>query len=531
MEGHFYSQLFSFPKQVLASSREALYRMESYFFVYYIDHFSDIPAGDTWQSAYGYAQEVAKILFALARRAQSNVVLVGQEGVGSLGIAREVARQIKRHPELKGHKIVFVNMEELLGSVSSGIEQLHIIAKIVSQAERLKNVVIVVSGMQGVFAGKYSLSSEDVLHPFLASSVRTLTILSDEEYHAHIASHKGLSHLVEPVHIVGLGVERTRGFLRKMFGSKVPHGVLEEVLQRTEGVLSHIPYPKRAVDIIEELIANNTVSKEHVAHTISRKVGFDIRRLQDAHTVNLEEVIGRHIVNQEQAIREIVHAMTRARIRSKDIKRPLASMVFTGPKGVGKRETAKAIAQAYFGSSERLVLLDVEHIDEGLPRVITDHSFCVLLLEGVETASKDAQESLRAVLRDGYIADRFGRKYFTTHTIIIVTTKNHIVSEDLVHSFDGVATFVQLNPEHVKEVARRMLARFNGRLQMEHNVSLDVTPELIEYVVQKGFSEESGVHSMAEVVRSTVEETMTQLMRKGSIVPGKRITIDPGQLK
>lgn len=529
MEGHFYSRVVSLPKQLLASSREALYRMESYFFVYYIDHFSDIPAGDAWQSAYGYAQEVAKILYALARRAQSNVLLIGQEGVGSLGIAKEVARQIKRHPELKGHKIVFVNMEDLLGSVSSGIEQLHLIAKIVSQAERLKNVVIVISGMGGVFAGKYSLSSEDVLHPFLASSVRTLTILSDEEYHSHVASHKGISHLVEPVHILGLGVERTRGFLRKIFGSKIPHEVLEEVIQRTEGVLHHIPYPKRAIDIIEELIASKTITKEHVAHAISKKVGFDIRRLEDAHALNLEGVLARHLVNQKEAIREISHAMTRARHTRMNTKRPLASLLFTGPKGVGKREAAKAIAQTYFGSPERLVVLDVEHIVEGLPEVITDHSFCVVLLEGIENASSDAKESLRAVLRDGYIDDRFGRKYFTTHTIMIVTTNASVGSQEFIRSFDGVAQFMPLKPEYVREVARRMLARFNGRLQMEHNVSLDVSPELVEYIAQKGFSEEHGVHSMSQVIRNTVEDAVNQLMRKGSIVPGQAISIDPRQ--
>jgi ATP-dependent Clp protease ATP-binding subunit ClpC len=112
-----------------------------------------------------------------------------------------------------------------------------------------------------------------------------------------------------------------------------------------------------------------------------------------------------------------------------------------------------------------------------------------------------------------------------------VTTKDQIASEELLNSFDGIAPFVPLESEHVREVARRMLARFNGRLQMEHNVSLDVTPELIDYIAQKGFSEEFGVHSMAEVIRSTVEDTVTQLMRKGSLVPGQSIGIDPRQFQ
>lgn len=526
MEGHFH--LFSFPKQLAASSRGALRQLESYFFVYYIDHFSDVPTGDVWQSAFGYAKEVSKILFTLARRAQSNVVLVGQEGVASLGVAKEVARQISTHPELKGSRVIFVNIEDLFLNVSSGMERLHAIAKVVSEAERIGNVIVVISGMSGVLAGKYSLTAEDVLHPFFASpSVRTVTILSDEEYHAHIAPSKELGHLVELVQIAALSAEHTRELLHTIFGSKVPHEVLDEVVRRTEGIFSHIPYPKRAVDIVQELIANNTLSKEHVSHHISKKVGFDIRRLEDAHSLHLEDAIRRHVINQKQALQEISHAMMRARGKSQDKKHPLASLLFVGPRGVGKGETAKAIAQTYFGSTKRVVKLHVEDIVEGLPRVITEHPFSVVVVEGLEEASHDAKESLRFVLSEGYITDRFGRKYFATHLIIIATTHGELHSEELTNSFDGVATFVPLTLKHVQEIARRMLARFNGRLQMEHNVSLEVTPGLIEYLAKKGYSQEFGAHAMKEVMQSTVEHDAMQAISRGRVVPGGKICINP----
>ncbi len=523
MEGHLYSHIFSFPKRIAGR-----------FFMLYVDHFSHIPQGDPWDSAFGYAKEVSSILYDLARRAQVNVMLVGQEGVGSLGIAKEVATQMKTHPDLRNSKVLFVHIDELLAGAVRGIDQLHAISKTVSEIERLGNAVVVLLGMKNVFAGKYAVSAEDVLHPFFSSSsVRTITILSDEEYHEHIASHAELAPLARVVKVAGLSAEKTKQFLKKTFDRNIPHEFLDEVVEKTHGIFSHIPYPKRAITIAQELITEGAISKEHVHHYVSSTSGVDNKRLQDAHALNLEEVISRHVVNQKHAIQDISRAMARARNKGIDTKHPLASLLFAGSRGVGKTETAQAIAQAYFGSTARMMRLDMENISEGLPKRITEHPFSVLLLTGLEQASDAAQAVLKSVLTDGYIADRFGRKYFTTHMIIIATSNiegTGLYDEDFLASFDGVIQFAHLEPGHVREIARRMLARFNGRLQIEHDVSLHVTEELVEYLASNGHSEEFGAHTMREVMQKTIEETALHAISKGKVVPGGKIVIDPKQL-
>ncbi len=116
--------------------------------------------------------------------------------------------------------------------------------------------------------------------------------------------------------------------------------------------------------------------------------------------------------------------------------------------------------------------------------------------------------------------------------ILISTTTNtseDACSTEFLDSFDGVITFVPLSVKHVQEVARRKLARLNGLLQIEHDVSLDITPELIDYVAGAGYSEESGAHAMGGLIRSTIENKAMQAIQEGKVVPGGKIRIDPRQ--
>ncbi|MEK7499349.1 MAG: hypothetical protein AAB649_01960, partial [Patescibacteria group bacterium] len=172
MEGYFYSYILAIPKRIVALLRHGMHEIERYFFVLYVDHFHHVPHGDIWDSAFGYAEETAKIIAALARRAHANVALVGQKGVGSLGVAKEVARRIhsaRAHADLDGKRVLFVHVDELLSSAVPGIEQVHAIEKLVSEMEAAGKYIAVLSGMDNVFAGNTSMSAEDILHPFFSS--------------------------------------------------------------------------------------------------------------------------------------------------------------------------------------------------------------------------------------------------------------------------------------------------------------------------------------------------------------------------
>lgn len=201
-------------------------------------------------------------------------------------------------------------------------------------------------------------------------------------------------------------------------------------------------------------------------------------------------------------------------------------------------------------------------IDALLPQItslIEAHPFVVLLLDEFEKASRQVQQLFLTVFDEGYVKDAHGRSYACTHMIIIATSNagsefirsnvladgtlpqgfnqkltEHVLSEniftpELVNRFDGVITFTPLSPNHIREVARRMLAALNMRLDEQSGVGVQITDELIDYLVSVGFDPEFGARPMARAIQDTVEYAVSEAILKGSLVAGQSMVIDPRQ--
>jgi ATP-dependent Clp protease ATP-binding subunit ClpC len=565
----------------------------------FIDTASHIPRGDLWDVAYGHEEEVHSLITTLARRSQANVLVVGKAGTGRLGVIRKAARDIAigaAHPALKNHRVVYIHIGQLLALGSSVPDQLHIIARALSEMERAGNIIAVLDGISSVLGGmgEGQLNATDILLPFFTSAtVRSVIILSDEEYDGRIATNEELSHLFDVVRVHPLSEENTLRLLA--FASRaweadgriyIPYQTLQELVTQTATILPSIPYPEKAFDVMEEAIADiyGSTSKrerhilvpEDVTAIISRKMGFDVRGAA-SNVLGLEDMIHERVVNQSEAIRAIAHAMIRARAGVRTMKRPIGTFLFLGPTGVGKTETAKALAVSHFGSSEYMVRLDMQQFqgEDGiakligskesaigqLPSLITDHPFAVLLLDEFEKSSKEVQQLFLTILDEGYVKDAHGTEYVCTHMIIIATSNagsefirthvnpegslpqgfSHMLTEhvlqqrtfspELLNRFDGVITFTPLSQEHIREVARRMLASLNTRLDQQHGVFVEVTDELIGYLVEKGFDPAFGARPMARVIQDTVEYAVSEAILKGTLQAGETFTIDPRQFE
>lgn len=557
----------------------------------FIDAWSHIPRGDLWDVSFGHEEEVRSLINSLARRSQSNVLLVGQAGTGRLGVIRRAAQEIgtsSAHIALNNQRLVYIHIGELLGLGSSVPEQLHIISRALLEMERAGNIIAVLDGVSSVLGGMGDgqLNASDILLPFLQSSlVRTVIIMSDEEYDERIAKNEELAHLFDVVRVQSLSEDATLHLLALAVRAWeaegniiIPYQTLRETIERTSAILPNIPYPERAFDVMEEALASvrgelrrgdtHVLIPEDVTAVISRKMGFDIGALTEnagKNLLGLEDVIHERVVNQSEAVRAVAHAMIRARAGVRNTKKPIGTFLFLGPTGVGKTETAKALAYAHFGSSEYLVRLDMQQfqdIDALLPQLtslIEAHPFAVLLLDEFEKASREVQQLFLTVFDEGYVKDAHGRSYACTHMIVIATSNagseyirsnvladgtlpqgfnqklaEHVLSEnvftpELINRFDGVITFTPLSPHHIREVARRMLAALNMRLDEQHGVGIEITEELIDYLVSVGFDPEFGARPMARAIQDTVEYAVSEAILKGSLVAGQSMLIDPRQ--
>src|SRR3990167_7511713 len=154
---------------------------------------------------------------------------------------------------------------------------------------------------------------------------------------------------------------------------------------------------------------------------------------------NLEDILHLRIINQHSAIRQLSGALRRARLNVSSESKPIGSFLFLGPTGVGKTETAKALAESYFGGQDRMQRFDMSQYqgEEGLSRLLghnasqqagelteklTENPFTLILFDEIEKAPKEIQHLFLTLLDEGYIHDATGKKIDCRQTIIIATS-------------------------------------------------------------------------------------------------------------
>ncbi len=553
-----------------------------------VDRYSRIPRGNLWDDfLVGRTQYVDQLITTLARQRQSNVLLVGQPGVGRIGIVRELARRIsasQAHPVLNGQKLVYLHIGELIGLSSTASNQLSVFATVLNEMERAGNIIAVFDGISSVLAqpNGSSLDLTEVLLPFFSSrTVRVVVMLSYDDYHLRLKNNPELLHLFETILIQEPGVNDTLKTLALATPSietetsvYLPYQSLHTLVEGTADLMPDIPFPERAFDILEEALVQAQSNHQRqilvtdIDNLLSRKTGIpfgQIRSSEAERLLNLEDIMHQRLINQHQAVQAISRALVRARAGIRNPHRPIGTFLFLGPTGVGKTETAKTLADAYFGSDDYVLRFDMSEFqtEEGIAQLIgshsnpigrltsaiSDHPFAVLLLDEFEKAHPAVHQLFLQVLDEGHLTDARGHTVSFKHAIIIATSNagsemireevkdghvptdfsrrltEYILSQaifrpELLNRFDGVITFVPLTPDHIRAVARLMLAKLNHRLDDRHGVTLDVTDELLDFLVTHGYDPEFGARPMDRLIQNTLEYAIGRRLLQSDLRPG-----------
>jgi len=568
-------------------------------FTPFVDRFARLPRGNFWDDIlYGHEDKVSSMINTLARQRQSNVLLVGDPGVGRLGIIRQLSRLIRTsqaHNALNGQRVLYVNAGELIAQGATGAGQLSLVTRALNEMEKAGNIIVIIDGLSAILgeAGEQRVNLTDILLPFLSSpTVRVVVMTSTEDYHLRLKSNEEIAQYFEVVQVPSLSddatmkrVALTIPRIERQSDLYIPYKTVRTLVQDTNSILPHIPFPERAYDFLEEAIVlaqsakDKTLNPEHIQTLISRKVGINMGRLrarERQQLLNLEEIMHRRLVNQNSAVTTLTHAMIRARAEVRSTKRPIGTFLFLGPTGVGKTETAKTLAESYFGDEDFMIRLDMSEFQghDGVARLIgnaqqpvgrltsliADHPFSVLLLDEFEKASAEVHQLFLQVFDEGHLTDAAGRKFSFLHSIIIATSNagaelirqsvkdghvpegfdeelkehilgNNLLRPELLNRFDAVITYSPLSMEHIKQIAQLMLSSLNKRLDAQHGVTINITPELIKFLVSIGYNPEFGARPMNRAIQDTVEYVVAQKVLKSEIQPGQKITLVPGELK
>ncbi|MEU6543188.1 ATP-dependent Clp protease ATP-binding subunit [Streptomyces sp. NPDC046859] len=332
------------------------------------------------------------------------------------------------------------------------------------------------------------------------------------------------------------------------------------------------------------------VTTEDIAEVVSRQTGIPVSALTEEEKdrlLGLEEHLHKRVVGQDEAVRVVSDAVLRSRAGLASPDRPIGSFLFLGPTGVGKTELARALAEALFGSEDRMVRLDMSEYQErhtvsrliGAPpgyvgheeagqltEVVRRHPYSLLLLDEIEKAHPDVFNVLLQVLDDGRLTDSQGRTVDFTNAVIVMTSnlgseaiskggtgigfgpgdgqadeearterilrplRQHFRPEFL-NRIDEIVVFRQLTTDQLKSITNLMLDKTRRMLRAQ-GVTVDFTDAAVEWLSERGYQPEYGARPLRRVIQREVDNELSRLLLDGRIGEGGRVTVDvaDGQL-
>ncbi|MFJ4973934.1 ATP-dependent Clp protease ATP-binding subunit [Streptomyces coeruleorubidus] len=326
------------------------------------------------------------------------------------------------------------------------------------------------------------------------------------------------------------------------------------------------------------------VEAEAIAEVVSRQTGIPVSSLtqeEKDRLLRLEEHLHERVVGQDEAVRVVSDAVLRSRAGLASPDRPIGSFLFLGPTGVGKTELARALAEALFGSEDRMVRLDMSEYQErhtvsrlvGAPpgyvgheeagqltEVVRRHPYSLLLLDEVEKAHPDVFNILLQVLDDGRLTDSQGRTVDFTNTVIVMTSnlgsevitrrgasvgfasggadadeearreqilrplREHFRPEFL-NRIDEIVVFRQLSTEQLRRITNLLLDRTRSLVQSK-GISVTFTDRAVEWLADHGYEPEYGARPLRRTIQREVDNELSRLLLDGRVAEGGRVTVD-----
>jgi len=349
--------------------------------------------------------------------------------------------------------------------------------------------------------------------------------------------------------------------------SEIQYGRIPELERKLKGDQDKLStFQQDGVMLKEE------VDEEDVAEVVAKWTGIPVSRMLEGEMqklVTMENRLGNRVIGQEEALAAVANAVRRARAGLQDPNRPIGSFIFLGPTGVGKTETARALAEFLFDDERAMVRLDMSEYmekhavarmigappgyvgyEEGgqLTEAVRRRPYSVVLFDEIEKAHTDVFNVLLQILDDGRLTDSKGRTVDFKNTVLIMTSNlgsreiqaaegdekqvREAVTQELrlhfkpefLNRVDDVVVFHQLSQEQIGKIIDVQLERLKSMLS-ERNVTLVLEPSARELLMREGYDPTYGARPLKRAIQSLIQNPLAVKLLQGEILPGQTVRV------
>lgn len=544
----------------------------------------------------GRERELDRTIQVLCRKDKNNPLHIGEPGVGKTALVYGVARRIeegKVPDRLKGCKIYQLDMGTLLagtrfrGDMEQRLKQ--IMEGVTSEAhciiylDEIHNIVGAGKGAEG------GSDVSDLLKPYLDDDrIRVIGATTYTEYNKNFTRSVGMIRRFQTIDVEEPSIDEAIHILKslkpiyeKYHHVKYDAAAIEYAVTSSAKFITDRFLPDKAIDIIDEAGAQaemegkkyKKIGKKQIAEVLAKVAKIDALAIKQDDNKNLASLESRMkdvIYGQDRAIQTVVEAVQLSKAGLTDENKPLASLLFVGPTGVGKTEVAKTMAQELgvklvrFDMSEyvekhtvaKLIGAPAGYVgyDDGglLTDAVRKSPDCVLLLDEIEKAHSDIFNILLQVMDYGVLTDSKGRKAHFKNVILIMTSNagaqyasqasvgfastasagsamlkqvKHTFKPEFINRLNEIVVFNDMDEQMAKLILDKKLRELNTKLAAK-SVSITLTDEAHQHLLKSGYSKEYGAREMDRVIQ---QQLKTMLMREilfGKLKKGGEATVD-----
>ncbi|MDE7413684.1 MAG: AAA family ATPase [Muribaculaceae bacterium] len=546
----------------------------------------------------GREKELERTIRILCRMDKNNPLHIGEPGVGKTALVYGLARMINDGEvpsRLKGAKIYGIEIGSLLAGTQYRGDFEKRLKMIMDGLEKEENIIAYIDEIHNlVGAGATSGGSMDasnMLKPYLeGGKIRFIGSTTYDEYKRYFAKSKGMVRRFSTIDVVEPSVIETIEILSRLQSRyedfhKVTY-TREAIEFAVEGSARHINdrfLPDKAIDIIDEAGAyrqthnletgNNVVDKDLVAEIIAKMCKVEsiaVKESEGDRLLTLEDRIKDRLYGQNRAVRSVVEAVMMSKAGLSDETKPLASLLFVGPTGVGKTELAKTLADELgigflrFDMSEyaekhtvaKLIGSPAGYVGYEDGGLLTDAvrktPDCVLLLDEIEKAHSDIYNILLQVMDYASLADNKGNKADFRNVILIMTSNagaryasqanvgfgsqvsagsammNQVkktFQPEFLNRLSDTVIFNDMDREMARMILNRKLHLLEDKLKGK-SVALQMEESALEYLLSKGFSREYGAREMERAINANLKPLLMREILFGRLKDGGEAKVE-----